>query len=259
MSTSRSSTNTDLDSTDSSIELSGSGPSSSSGSTSVTSLLDKLRTPRPSDLGRKQKVVTNPPHGKRKCRAGQSGIEPKSVTPSERVKKYPNESLLVSAENLAGGMSSVTQQLVSYARSCVQPGLTYFQNQLASSLKTSLAGFKAARIFSPQKANFMQPNTAAVDDLSAFPFLNSQAILDDLKTELPLYLAKAVDVDSSVSVMDWWRQNATHLPKWSSALQKVSLVQPSSAASERVFSLLNSSFNDKQEHSLQDYVEASIM
>ena len=76
----------------------------------------------------------------------------------------------------------------------------------------------------------MQPNTAAVDDLSAFPFLNSQAILDDLKTELPLYLAKAVDVDSSVSVMDWWRQNATHLPKWSSALQKVLLVQPSSAA-----------------------------
>ena len=163
------------------------------------------------------------------------------------------------AENLAGGVSGVTQQLVSYARSCVQPGLTYFQNQLASSLKISLAGFKAARIFSPQKVNFMQPNTAAVDDLSAFPFLNSQVILDDLKIELPLYLTTAVDVDSSVSVMDWWRQNATHLPKWSSALQKVLLVQPSSAASERVFSLLNSSFNNKQEHSLQGYVEASIM
>ena len=33
---------------------------------------------------------------------------------------------------------------------------------------------------------------------------------------------------------------------------------PSSTASERPFSLLNSSFNDQQHQSLQDYVEASI-
>ena len=163
------------------------------------------------------------------------------------------------AEKLASGVSSVQQQLVSYARSCVQPGITYFQNQLASSLKVSLAAFKAARMFSPQKANFMQPNAAAVDDLGAFPFLNTRAILDDLKTELPLYLAKAADVDTSVDPINWWRQNQIHLPKWSSALQKVLLIQPSSAASERVFSLLNSSFSEQQERALQGYVETSLM
>jgi len=41
--------------------------------------------------------------------------------------------------------------------------------------------------------------------------------------------------------------------------KKILLVQPSSAAVERVFSLLNSGFVDQQEQSLQNYIEASVM
>ena len=37
------------------------------------------------------------------------------------------------------------------------------------------------------------------------------------------------------------------------------LVQPSSAAAERVFSLLKCSFGDHQDSSLQDYIETSLM
>ena len=40
---------------------------------------------------------------------------------------------------------------------------------------------------------------------------------------------------------------------------KVLLVQPSSAAAERVFSILNSSFKDSQEHALVDYLQACVM
>ena len=36
-------------------------------------------------------------------------------------------------------------------------------------------------------------------------------------------------------------------------------MQPSSAAAERVFSLLNNSFNAKQRSSLEDYIEGSVM
>ena len=53
--------------------------------------------------------------------------------------------------------------------------------------------------------------------------------------------------------------NMNYLPKWVSALQKVLLIQPSLAASERDFSLLKASFNEQQDCSLQDYVESSIM
>ena len=67
-----------------------------------------------------------------------------------------------------------------------------------------------------------------------------------------------------------WRRPRVHLlpappatnnliTHWSSAVMKVLLVQPSSAAAERVFSILNSTFNDSQEHALVDYLQACVM
>jgi hypothetical protein len=38
----------------------------------------------------------------------------------------------------------------------------------------------------------------------------------------------------------------------------VALIQPSSACVERVFSLLRNLFNDRQNSSLQDFVEGSV-
>ena len=52
---------------------------------------------------------------------------------------------------------------------------------------------------------------------------------------------------------------STWLPNWSSAVKKVLLVQPSSAAAERVFSLLSASFHEQQENALSDYLQASVM
>ena len=42
-------------------------------------------------------------------------------------------------------------------------------------------------------------------------------------------------------------------------MRKIILIQPSSAAAERVFSLLKASFNERQDGSLQDYIESSLM
>ena len=109
------------------------------------------------------------------------------------------------------------------------------------------------------KVKVMQPDAAGVDKLKIFPFLDSMVILDQLKDELPVYLVKSADIDINMSCMEWWELNKSALPGLSAAAYKVFLIQPSSAASERAFSLLNSSFNDQQYQSLQDYVEASIM
>lgn len=49
------------------------------------------------------------------------------------------------------------------------------------------------------------------------------------------------------------------LPCWSNAVKKVLTIQPSSAAAERVFSLLNSGFGDLQENLLKDYIETLVM
>ena len=120
---------------------------------------------------------------------------------------------------------------------------------------------KAARLFSPFKANEIQPTATNIDDLKAFPFLNDD---NQLKAELPAYLALAADVNADVNVMDWWKNHSNpesggYVPHWSSAVQKVFLVQPSSATAERVFSMLNRSFGDQPQNAVEDIVETTIM
>ena len=61
--------------------------------------------------------------------------------------------------------------------------------------------------------------------------------------------------------MVWWRRHKLSLPHWSSAAYNLNLasVQPSSAAAERVFSILRSHFDDHQAGALEDYLEAAVM
>ena len=73
--------------------------------------------------------------------------------------------------------------------------------------------------------------------------------------------AKADGISSEVSALEWWKLNSLDLLSWSNGLKKilVLVIQSSSAAAERVFSLLSSGFGDQQESSLSDYTEAFIM
>ena len=151
----------------------------------------------------------------------------------------------------------VQQQWTRYTISCVQPGLMYFTNQLAASMKEPLAAFKAARLFSPHKVQDMQPSAATVDCLVAFPFLSNS--IAALKHELAHYLAAAEDVDPTYDPLKFWKRHQDTLPAWSAAAKRVLLVQLSSAAAVRVFSLLTNSFGQRQQTSLQDYIETSLM
>ena len=63
----------------------------------VHSLLETLKSPTPSSLARKRTVSVNPPpKGKRACRGAVTASNPKSVSPTQRVKENPDESLTVS-------------------------------------------------------------------------------------------------------------------------------------------------------------------
>ena len=74
--------------------------SSSDASTSTaSSLLARLRSPRPSDLARKRQVKSNPPRGARKGK-GTVTADPKTVSPSDRVKAYHGEHFTVSNKKL---------------------------------------------------------------------------------------------------------------------------------------------------------------
>ena len=98
-----------------------------------------------------------------------------------------------------------------------------------------------------------------LESLRTFTFLNSTPVIDELKAELPRFLAAAEDVSHQVNVVEWWHSHELELPSWSKAFRQILLVQPSSAAAERVFSILTNTFSSQQESSLEDYIQLSVM
>ncbi len=84
----------------------------------------------------------------------------------------------------------------------------------------------------------MKPVAADVDVLSAFPFLRDSVTINNLKTELPSYLAKATEKSPEFEILEWWKRNGDALPHWSSAAKEVPVVQPSSAAAEQFLAIL---------------------
>ena len=84
-------------------------------------------------------------------------------------------------------------------------------------------------------------------------------MLSELQEEFPKFMALVDGISPEYSVLNFWRDNTATLPKWSETAKNIMLIQASSAAAERVFSLLNNSFGDQQLSSLEDYLEASLM
>ena len=162
-------------------------------------------------------------------------------------------------DSLAKGNATVQQQFIHYAKQCVKPGYDYFESKFEGDLKPAVLLFKAARYFDPCKAVELKPTCCDLDSLRAFPCLDEDSIIDGLKSELPEYMAKAEDVAPTISRTDWWSDHESELPNWSNACKQSLLFQPSSAAAERVFSLLQNSFKDQQYSSLEDYIQTSIM
>ena len=138
------------------------------------------------------------------------------------------------AKQLAGGSSSHEQQLNVYARACIDPAYAYFQAKFDNDIKPAMQVFKAARYFSPTTTGELEPVASDLDILHSLSFLTSGDITN-LKTKLPLYLAAVEDVSPTVDPTKWWKRHKEELPHWANAFRKVVLLQPSSAAAERVF------------------------
>ena len=141
------------------------------------------------------------------------------------------------------------------AKACVELAITWFLRKFNVDLYDLLVEFKAARLFCPVSVQWLRPTNASVGSLRAFPFLDSDAIVDGLKAELPAYMAAAEDVviPTEEKKVEWWCGHKEQLPRWASAVKQILLVQPSSATAKRVFSILRASFN-----ALVDYLQASV-
>ena len=171
---------------------------------------------------------------------------------------YPNVAVIAKKES--AGNTCNEQQLLRYANNCVKPAYEYFQEKFDyynGELKDVLSAFKAARFFSPSQMDEIRPASGDMDSLKSFSFIED-SLVDRLKDELPQYQAAVEDVSQEVDTIKWWKDHQNELPAWAEACKLVLLVQPSSAAAERVFSLLENSFSSSQTSALEDYISLSI-
>ena len=180
-----------------------------------------------------------------------------SLSVSIRMENYPNVQGVV--KSIAKGKTDVQQRWMRFVNACIKPALDYYKEHLKADLMNiPMKAFKAARLFSPHIVQKIKPECTGLTDLLSFPFITESA-LTALKEEFPKYAAIAEDVSDEFTVLEFWKSNSKELPKWGEAASRVLLCQPSSAAAERVFSIMNHSFGDQQLSSLEDYLEASVM
>ena len=76
-----------------------------------------------------------------------------------------------------------------------------------------------------------------------------------VKAVKPLAERLTAKGEDSFSLLNFWRANEATVPAFSYVLRAVLANAPNSIPPERVFSILNATFDDDQERSRADYIE----
>ena len=164
------------------------------------------------------------------------------------------------ATSIADGGEGNVENLKRWARARVQPGISWFMHKFNVELEPMLQAFKFAKFFRPFQVQSLHVDAMAVEELRRFPFIDHPTVAA-LQGELPTYLAACDgcrDVNDAERVA-WWRDREQLLPHWASVAKKIMLIPLSSAAAERVFSMLKAAFSEQQDAALADYLHASLM
>ena len=96
-------------------------------------------------------------------------------------------------------------------------------------------------------------------------------LIPGMIVELPTYLSLAAVTPAGLvfdhsdlgvytaDILSWWRINSPSISAWAMAARIIFSLQISSAASERVFSLVENLFNENQFSALADQIQGSTM
>ena len=154
-------------------------------------------------------------------------------------------------------------QLIEEQLHKVEPCFTYFEEKLVE-LAPAVAVFKAVTVFDPSKIDALGANANTVETLlQGIPFIDAPTCAQ-LLLELPTYRAMAIGdpaLTANTDVEEWWanKDGDLTIKTWYETAIKVMLLQPSSAAAERVFSMLKALMGDQQASALEDYQQAGLM
>ena len=166
------------------------------------------------------------------------------------------------AEQLPGAAPNTIESHMKTIRAGIEPALTYFDQKFSVDLRTAMVCFEAFDLCNPINICHMSSAVVAekLNKLHGInmKFLTSQHVLQ-LRAELPAFVAQARDMDVDVDVLHWFKQRCKVIPAWSAYFKKVVIIAPSSAASERVFSVLRRVRDSDQDTALFDATQVAVM
>jgi hypothetical protein len=153
----------------------------------------------------------------------------------------------------------IQEQLVK-----VEPVFAYFMRKVIEEMADLVGIFKACRLFDPYRIDMLGANVADVEaQLVLLPFISPDERAQ-LLLQLPIYRAAAIGdgLTADCDREEWWavREHTAATSAWFNGAIKVMILQPSSAACERVFSMLKAIMGEQQQsRAKEDYQEAAIM
>ena len=149
------------------------------------------------------------------------------------------------------------EQLISTAIDLIRPVYHKMLQATEHRISETLRIFRACRYLGWRfvATNPIASLTAELVHVNHIPVLSD--MMQSLAVELEAY-KKYADLEAAKAPadqrddVDFWLSFAIELPAWYVASREVSLICPSSAAIERVFSMLTNMLNDQQEEALED-------
>ena len=158
------------------------------------------------------------------------------------------------------------------AVACVKKAYAYLEDRITDNCTAPYhcsASYEVCRVSQLFDPSFATANVtlAFVDELcAAIPAFAGKAAA--LKAEVEVYRVAARtappidhgDVKAfTEALLTFWSTQGKKMPTWREAAKIVFAIPPSSAASERVFSLLKAMFGEAQDSSLADVIQAALM
>ena len=149
-----------------------------------------------------------------------------------------------------------------------KPACEYFRAKFGrireaegGALSSNIALYKLARMLDPLQMSVMDVEPEQLDAWSdCFAGVKKYpALIPGLKSELAAYKAACAELPKDVDILRWWRLQRAKLPSWVKLLRLVLLLSPSSAAVERVFSIMRRTFHEQQDAALADMIRTSLM
>jgi hypothetical protein len=152
-----------------------------------------------------------------------------------------------------------TIRIRNKVKAILTPMINYFMeifSEETGKVAHTIQLFKNLRIFDPVQFKSLNLGCETINSLPA--------CFNDLKqgmiAELPTYRRMTEQMTAtSLNCMIWFKERKDELPYFYRAILICALAQPSSAAVERVFSLLKNAQSQNQSQMLEDYLECVVM